>query len=220
MDTEIAITDIELMQCIRLLSISLRGTAKEIPAATLLHLRDLYDSEKFSECIREIKKIYRLGFSLRICYINSRSSQESIIRFALDTTKEMGYVNPRIGGVSQDLTSCGAIILQPSHIPLYSTSSFDNMRLLMIVFRQYAMVSCETFIYAIAHEMAHIVLGSMQHPLQHSEIATDLTAMIMGFSDIIKIGRRCGVFKLGYLDDRQFELAYSEIQRRKKIIYL
>jgi hypothetical protein len=64
------------------------------------------------------------------------------------------------------------------------------------------------------------VLDATRHPLRNNEIAVDLAAMIFGFSDIIKTGRRIENSFCGYLDDRQFEIAYREIQRRQQIIYL
>ena len=36
-----------------------------------------------------------------------------------------------------------------------------------------------TFIYTIAHEMAHIVLHSLSHPEKRNEVYTDITAMML-----------------------------------------
>src|SRR5262249_9385209 len=38
----------------------------------------------------------------------------------------------------------------------------------------------------IAHELSHIVLESIQHPLKKEEKAVDLTAMLLGFSRLYK----------------------------------
>jgi hypothetical protein len=37
-----------------------------------------------------------------------------------------------------------------------------------------------------AHELSHVVLFSIKHPLQHEEKAVDLTAMILGYLTFIE----------------------------------
>jgi len=41
---------------------------------------------------------------------------------------------------------------------------------------------------SISHELAHIVLHSLDHNLKKSEEATDITAMMLGFSKFFEIG--------------------------------
>lgn len=48
----------------------------------------------------------------------------------------------------------------------------------------------ETLISVMAHELSHIVLHSIFHKEKENEFYTDLTAMLLGFADIMKIGRK------------------------------
>ena len=41
----------------------------------------------------------------------------------------------------------------------------------------------EQVVMAIAHELSHIVLHGLNHPLRECEVAVDLTAMILGYRD-------------------------------------
>ena len=77
-----------------------------------------------------------------------------------------------------------------------------------------------TFVYAIAHELLHIVLRALDHKLRNSETATDLAVMVLGFSEVVKFGRKGRVwgnqqYTYGYLNDQQFSLAYKIIKRKQ-----
>src|SRR5438045_1253669 len=48
--------------------------------------------------------------------------------------------------------------------------------------------SYNEFAMTVAHELSHIVLDSIHHPLRTEEKAVDLTAMILGFSYLYRRG--------------------------------
>ncbi|MDP1883803.1 MAG: hypothetical protein Q8L10_00370 [Candidatus Moranbacteria bacterium] len=219
-ETIVTATDNEIRDFIRSLHFSLGGI-KSLPDSTTEELRSLYDSGEFSECIRKVKHILKLNdLTLRICYINEHCKQESLRTLLMDAIKKMGYTVSQ-SALAKDLTDAGALILQPRYFPLYGTREFTEMKILMFIFRRIVRTSLEIFIYSISHELSHVILAMSNHPLRNNEVAVDLTAMILGFSDIIRIGRKSeSIASCGYLDDRQFKLAYEEIQRRKKIIHL
>jgi hypothetical protein len=71
------------------------------------------------------------------------------------------------------------------------------------------------FMAVISHEMAHIVLHGMNHPLKISEVATDITALGLGFAREHFLAKRSGedfwnggsCFQIGYL--RMDQLFYA-----------
>ena len=84
----------------------------------------------------------------------------------------------------------------------------------------------------MAHELSHIVLRSLWHKERNNEVYADLTAMILGFSRVMKKGRKIKetqpvgtrnhviysetvtktlMTTYGYLSDDQFKLASDKI---------
>jgi hypothetical protein len=147
-----------------------------------------------------------------------------MLKLIKENVKSLGYStsNSQLDDFEdlKNIGSVSAFVLRPPNLPLYGTPAFNNFKLLLFIFKWVADQSFETFVYCIAHELAHIVLDSIRHPLRDNELAADLTAMILGFSDIIKSGRKSGNIIHGYLNDRQFTLAYEEIRRQREAIYL
>jgi Zn-dependent peptidase ImmA (M78 family) len=44
----------------------------------------------------------------------------------------------------------------------------------------------ETFMTIMAHELSHVLLHSLRHKEMDNEIYTDITAILLGFSVVIK----------------------------------
>jgi hypothetical protein len=211
-------TDEEIIKYIKQLinSFGIRGT---ISGQTLEKLRGLHQSGQPSKCIAEIKSILRLGFTIKVGYMNSVPDLTNLKNFVIKhypelNNKELDVISPK------KLSMAGAFAVIPPHLPLYGTLAFDNFKVLMFISRQIMDDSFEAFVYSVAHELAHFVLFSTRHPLQNNEVAVDLTAMILGFLDIIRVGRKSKGTINGYLDDHGFQIAYREISRRNQVIYL
>ena len=66
----------------------------------------------------------------------------------------------------------------------------------------------QTYIRCIAHEMSHILLDSLRSEYRDSETATDITTMILGFSQVVKSSR----FNCGYINGKNFWTAYYLIK--------
>jgi len=80
----------------------------------------------------------------------------------------------------------------------------------------------------MSHELSHIVLYSLWHKEKNNEIYTDITAMVLGFSNIMKNGRKViktnastnllftttttETITYGYLSDNNFNFAFNKIQ--------
>jgi hypothetical protein len=70
----------------------------------------------------------------------------------------------------------------PDRLPFYGTKEFKKMSL-KIFFRK-SFIKRQTYdkiAITIAHELSHVVLDSIRHPLFREEKAVDLTAMLLGF---------------------------------------
>lgn len=75
----------------------------------------------------------------------------------------------------------------------------------------------------MAHELSHILLHSLLHREKDNEFYTDLTAMILGFSDVVRNGRKVVETReyshsketltttYGYLSDEHFNFAFKKI---------
>ena len=67
----------------------------------------------------------------------------------------------------------------PRHVPMYGTPEFKRTQIIVNVRKEIIRRSSFDWIVAgFAHELSHVVLSSISHPLQHNEKAVDLTAMI------------------------------------------
>ena len=120
----------------------------------------------------------------------------------------------------------------PSYLPVYGSSQLQGFPISIK-----ASGDCkgypETFIMLIAHELCHILLHSIRYKQSDNEIYTDLAAMILGFTEVMRFGRIVDHVKegfistettrvtYGYLSDSQFDFAYTKIDAiRYEIITL
>jgi hypothetical protein len=70
----------------------------------------------------------------------------------------------------------------PKSMPPFGTSEFKQTRVIVNARRDLLETKPFTWVVAgFAHELSHVVLFSIGHPLQHEEKAVDLTAMILGY---------------------------------------
>jgi hypothetical protein len=70
--------------------------------------------------------------------------------------------------------------------PLPPPNSIEFRSTLFTVFLRKSFLQANNFdavVTAIAHELSHIVLFAVAHPLQECEVAVDLTAMLFGYRD-------------------------------------
>jgi hypothetical protein len=114
-------------------------------------------------------------------------------------------------------TSAPAWIRAPQKMPYYGTEAFKQVRADMFISKAFARTSSyDQFAIAIAHEFAHVILDSIDHPLRKLEKAVDLAAMLLGFSYLYRTAahtvRHVGNNKLqhislGYLSEREVEMA-------------
>jgi hypothetical protein len=77
----------------------------------------------------------------------------------------------------------------PSYLPFYGSAGMVNYPIRVQV-RENCNEHPMTFVSVMAHELSHVVLHSMRHNERQNEFYTDLTAMMLGFSDVMKLGRK------------------------------
>jgi len=121
----------------------------------------------------------------------------------------------------------------PSYLPSYGTPGMKKFPISVRVSGSCLKYPL-TFASIMAHELSHIVLHSLQHRERDNEFYADLTAMILGFSHVMKDGRKVRETQTldqlnlivysrtvtqtttttyGYLSDSQFELAFNKIEK-------
>ena len=111
----------------------------------------------------------------------------------------------------------------PSYLPLYGTPGLQGF-CISVKISDNCQRHPETFMALMAHELSHVVLHSLWHKEKNNEVYTDLAAMILGFSEVINIGRKVvetqdHVFSsqtftttYGYLSDEQFYFALNRVR--------
>ena len=121
----------------------------------------------------------------------------------------------------------------PSYLPFYGTPGLEKFPIFVRISDNCLRYPI-TFTAIMAHELSHIVLHSLQHKQRDNEFYADLTAMILGFSLVMKDGRKVketqtvqtknyiiysetitqtATTTYGYLSDSQFKLAFDKIDR-------
>lgn len=97
----------------------------------------------------------------------------------LDMPLRIGYVN------SGGRATAPAWVRLPVPMPMYGTAAFRATKITVYLRKSFLdEVPFSGIVCAMAHELSHVVLESMSHPLREYEEAVDLTAMILGFRDI------------------------------------
>jgi hypothetical protein len=106
-----------------------------------------------------------------------------IVKFVRDSM-HLG-LRIRVGiAKSESSTKAPAWVEMPGQMPLLGTLEFERTLATIFLSKAFlAKASFEQVVMAIAHEMSHIVLSGLRHPLQREETAVDLTAMLLGFRD-------------------------------------
>jgi hypothetical protein len=120
-------------------------------------LRMLYDRKDYASMLGWIKNSMRLNLSVGLRIVDSSKR------------------------------SAPMWIETPKHVPPYGTHEFRNTRVIVNVRRDLLETKpFEWVVAGFAHELSHVVLFSIVHPLQHEEKAVDLTAMILGYPTFIE----------------------------------
>lgn len=136
----------------------------------------------------------------------------------IPTKIRVGYVNS--GGRSAPMW-----VATPKQMPFFGTPQISATECTVFVRKDFlARVHFETFLVGVAHEMSHILLYALQHPLKHEEEAVDLCAMASGYSKFFITGHELdhghSIERVGYLSREEIiyaagYIAAAQTSRRK-----
>jgi uncharacterized protein YeeX (DUF496 family) len=142
-----------------------------------------------------------------------------------------GLVNT--DGAGRGVAGITAQVSIPGYLPFYGTPGLEKFPIFVRI-SDNCLRYPVTFATIMAHELSHIVLHSLQHKERDNEFYADLTAMILGFSRVMKDGRKTRetqtvqtqnyiiysqtitqttTMTYGYLSDSHFKLAFDKIER-------
>lgn len=185
-------------------------------------LQNMLDEGKAKECVEAIAHNMGLPISVVISYV------PSVYRGTL--TPGQGFTSREIvktvgtGEGRKGVESITAQVSAPSALPLFGSSILKNYFVTVKVsdnVTKYPM----TFMAIMVHELSHILLRSLQHNERDNEVYTDLTSMLLGFHEVVKMGRKVieqdsgatytttYTTTYGYLSDNGFDYAYRKISR-------
>lgn len=130
----------------------LLGKARDPVAKT--ELQKLFKARQFKalvSCVRQLMQLEELRLTL-------------------------GWVNS--GGPN----NAPAWVRIPVPMPLYGTNAFQSTKITIHIRKSFLEEwSFEGVVAGIAHELSHVLLASLKSPYWNDEMATDLTAMHLGF---------------------------------------
>jgi hypothetical protein len=132
---------------------------------------------------------------------------EGMVRFIrsamnLDVRLNVGWVNS--GGP----TEAPAWVEIPANVPYYGTPEFKKLLITVCIRKEFIRrTGYEQLAIAIAHELSHVVLDSIHHPLRKEEKAVDLTAMLLGFSHLYLTAAHTSNSQIGYLTATELKIA-------------
>ncbi|HMM87985.1 hypothetical protein [Bradyrhizobium sp.] len=128
-------------------------------------LRELYDAKDYTGVVKFVRDSMNLKLRVRVGLVNKGDDP------------------------SLSKNDAPAWVVLPNPMPPLNSRDFEKTIATVFIRKSFLEGSkYESVIQAIAHEMAHIVLESLRHPLHSEEPAVDLTAMWLGYRDIFVAG--------------------------------
>lgn len=123
------------------------------------------------------------------CYAEKLFTEKRYATLISAIKKHMGITcHLRFKVISKELNDLELMrIYLPAIFPLYGTKRYEELSL-DIFYHQKALSNFRVFVLGVSHELAHIVLHSLNHHLKTSEKATDITAIMLGFSHFFELG--------------------------------
>ena len=186
-------------------------------------IREPFCNGKVKESIEDMANYLDLPITVNLQYVPSTYQPRNIeggnigARFESSSLVETDSARRGIQGITAQVSI-------PSYLPFYGTPELQGFPI-SVKISDNCQKYPETFLALMAHELCHVLLHSLWHREKNNEIYTDLAAMILGFSEVMNIGRKVvetqnhGIFSqtftttYGYLSDKQFYFASDRIER-------
>jgi len=106
------------------------------------------------------------------------------------------------------------------NIPLYGTNAFRTAAFRMCVRQTFVQQApLATLAYAIAHELAHILLHATRSRFRFSEEATDLCAMALGYDHITLAGQQYTAARTNTVRSPWWHWPFLERSRTELVYY-
>ena len=168
-----------------------------VPPVPVKALKALHAKRDYKGMVRFIKKAMNVELDLRVLWVPEGAASEGSRRDA------PAWVNV------------------PEEMPTYGSLAFKKLILDLCLRRSFLeQGTYDQIAITIAHELSHIVLDSINHPLRGCEKAVDLTAMLLGFRRLYVSGcdRNQGnrQLDLGYLSLREVILAHNILSKAQQ----
>ena len=167
---------------------------------------EFFYCRQYGRCIREIKRHFGIGLTLRVQHIHDQ-------RPGIWFPRDFPIDNLLISRFYDEMRE-PALVSTNNSLRLFGTKAFDDSKLMLYLHPRVKEGSFEQFAFVIGHQMAHILLHATFHPLRRSEVATDLLAMVMGLHAIIRGANIQSSGKIGYLHEEVCSFAFSVLSKR------
>lgn len=184
-------------------------------------LLELLHKKEIKKCIKEIALCLGLPVEIDLAFV---SPSDKVNNFETSDIVKTDYRGVGSEGII-------AQVLIPKSIPPYGSSSLVNY-LIKVKVSKNCIEHPKTFISIISHELSHILLAAYGSSQADNEVYTDLTPLVLGFSEIVSIGRKIedrivtqnlnvtttttNTTTYGYLNDEQFNFANRRIDEIRK----
>lgn len=179
---------------------------------------------KVKEGIKEISRCLGLPIEINLSYVTKGYNADNTNTFHSTHLVKTDWSGRGNEGITAQVSI-------PSYLPMYGTLELNNFPISVRISENCA-DNPATLVAVMAHELSHVVLHLLLRKEKDNEIYTDVTAMMLGFSKIIKDGRKViktntstnyGYFSnttttktetttYGYLSDENFNFAFNKIQ--------
>jgi hypothetical protein len=167
--------------------------------------------------LTELKRLHRAQDDKGIVQLIKRLMNIEAIKFQVVWVPD---------GAAQEggMKNAPAWIEMPRDMPFYRSKEFSEMTIRIYFRRSFFRQSYDRAVQSVAHELSHVVLESIRHPLRKCEKAVDITAMLLGFSRLYevacykeqRIGNMLHSESLGYLTREEVRLINQILVEKPK----
>jgi predicted SprT family Zn-dependent metalloprotease len=165
----------------------LQQALPQVPPISGWELKSLHEARDYVGMVRLVRKTMNVEVDLKVGLVNEGGPEDAV-----------------------------AWVYIPPDMPFYGTKEFSEMRITICLKKSLLKErTSDQVSIAIAHELSHVVLESINHPLRKCEKAVDLTAMLLGFGRLFetashtkeRVGNYIKSFDLGYLSEQEIQTA-------------
>ena len=179
----------------------IRRTLPYVPPIPIEALRSLHKAQDYKGMVRLIKRAMNIE----------------------DVTFQVVWVPPGAANKGDHKDSPAWVEL-PVNMPFYGTKAFKELTIKMYFRQEFLEKAYDEAAVGIAHELSHVVLEFIRHPLRGCEKVVDLTAILLGFSKLFKsacykeqrVGNTIEIHTLGYVSRTDVQLANQILAKEEQ----